>query len=185
MRDFLVWYTNLDVEPFLEGLKRFSDVWAKKGIDVFHQVISMPGVSLLHGFANCREGAHFCLFGKKDADLYKCTRDNLVGGPSLVFHRLLDNVENPMEPDKVVPVTTLNGRKTVQSTDGTVHYLPLGVKTRHLHFPDGDWREVVDLDSPPLVGVQRVLRRVYSNASSLPTLIRPSLPCWVNRLNLI
>ena len=40
-RDFLIWYNNLDVVPFLEALDKQSAVFATKGIDMFKTAISL------------------------------------------------------------------------------------------------------------------------------------------------
>ena len=34
-RDFLVWYNNLDVVPFVEAVEKFQQFYVDKGIDVF------------------------------------------------------------------------------------------------------------------------------------------------------
>ena len=44
-RDFLVWYNNLDVAPFLQALEKQSSVFAEKGIDMFKTATSLPGLA--------------------------------------------------------------------------------------------------------------------------------------------
>ena len=34
-RDFLVWYNNLDVQPFVKAVEKFQNFYFQKGIDVF------------------------------------------------------------------------------------------------------------------------------------------------------
>lgn len=88
LRDFLVWYNNLDVTPFLEAVEKQFQVYREKKIDMFKDAISVPGLSVRWLF-NESEGEEFSipLISKKNADLYKTIRANIVGGPSIVFHR--------------------------------------------------------------------------------------------------
>ena len=87
MRDFLEWYNNLDVEPFCEAIQKMSDFWKEKNIDMLKQGISIPGVTLIYLFATLPQDTFFTLFREKDKDLYYTLRDNMVGGPSIIFHR--------------------------------------------------------------------------------------------------
>ena len=50
-RDFLIWYNNLDVVPFLKALDKQSAVFADKGIDMFKTAISLPGLATSWLFA--------------------------------------------------------------------------------------------------------------------------------------
>ena len=43
LRDFLVWYNNLDVVPFLEALDKMSQFWRRYGVDMLKEAISYPG----------------------------------------------------------------------------------------------------------------------------------------------
>lgn len=86
MRDFLVWYNNLDVEPFIEALEKLTDFYKERHIDTFKDGISVPGLTLKYLFKTNPE-ADFVLFDEKNKDLHQCFKDNLVGGPSIVFHR--------------------------------------------------------------------------------------------------
>ena len=86
MRDFLVWYNNLDVEPFVEGLGKMVDFYKERHIDAFKDGISVPGLTMKYLFKISPE-ATFALFDEKNKDLHQTFKDNLVGGPSIVFHR--------------------------------------------------------------------------------------------------
>ena len=46
LQDFLVWYSNLDVVPFLEGLDKMSQFWHRYGVDMLKEAISLPGPRL-------------------------------------------------------------------------------------------------------------------------------------------
>ena len=49
-RDFLVWYNNRDVVPFLEALKKQSAFYKERGIDMLKDGISVPGLCLKYLF---------------------------------------------------------------------------------------------------------------------------------------
>ena len=88
-KDFLVWYNNLDVEPMLEALKKQSEVYEEKGIDMLKEAISLPGLAVLWKFTYTDNKAQqgLQLLQRADDDLYPLIKNNIVGGPSIVFHR--------------------------------------------------------------------------------------------------
>ena len=107
-KDFLVWYNNLDVEPFLEAMKRQSLIYREKCIDILKSAISPPGFAIRwkfghtprpsfddtcydHGYDGLRMALRssqpICLLDKANSDLHWTIKDNLVGGPSIIFHR--------------------------------------------------------------------------------------------------
>ena len=49
--DFLVWYNNLDVVPFLEAVEKMSQFWQERKIDMFKDGISVPGLTLKYLFS--------------------------------------------------------------------------------------------------------------------------------------
>jgi hypothetical protein len=116
VRDLLVWYNNLDVEPFLKALDKQCDIYARKNIDMLKEALSLLGLSTLWMFesidhpSNLREaydrfedddGGNFWtrlnkavvatrkvqLIDRRNDDLYELYKKNTVGSPSLVFHR--------------------------------------------------------------------------------------------------
>ena len=50
-REFLVWYNNLDVVPFLEAVEKMSTFWQERKIDMFKDGISVPGLTLKYLFS--------------------------------------------------------------------------------------------------------------------------------------
>ena len=48
MRDFLVWYNNRDVVPFLEALDKQFAFYKQQNIDMFKDGVSVPGLTLLY-----------------------------------------------------------------------------------------------------------------------------------------
>ena len=85
MRDYLVWYNNRDVVPFLEALQKQFEFYISKGLDTFKDGLSVPGLCLKHLFSTPE--ANFTLFNQRHADLHQLIKDNNVGGPSIIFHR--------------------------------------------------------------------------------------------------
>ncbi len=87
-RDFLTWYNNLDVQPFVTAVERLQSFYFGKGVDVFKTAISCPGIARQLLFKSARkEGAEFSLFDRSNKDLYQTVKDNIVGGPSIIFTR--------------------------------------------------------------------------------------------------
>ena len=64
-KDFLIWYNNLDVQPFCEALENMSAFWKDKKIDMLRQGISIPGVTLMYLFTSLESGIFFSLFDEK------------------------------------------------------------------------------------------------------------------------
>ena len=85
-RDFLIWYNNLDVVPFLEAIDKMSAFWKDRNIDIFKDGVSVPGLTMKYLFSNV-PNVYFSLFTEKDKDLYYTMKDNNVGGPSIIFNR--------------------------------------------------------------------------------------------------
>ena len=67
-REFLIWYNNLDVQPFCEALQKMCAFWKYKKIDMLRQGISNPGVTLMYLFTTLESGI-FSLFDEKNKDL--------------------------------------------------------------------------------------------------------------------
>ena len=87
MRDFLVWYNNRDVIPFLQAIDKQFAFYQQHNIDMFKDGISVPGLSLLHLFNDLPNNTFFTIFNQTNSDLHKLVKDNIVGGPAIIFHR--------------------------------------------------------------------------------------------------
>ena len=87
LRDFLVWYNNRDLVPFLQAIDRQFAFYQQSGIDMFKQGISVPGLTLLYLFNDLLEKTYFTIFNEKNKDLHDLVKDNIVGGHSIIFHR--------------------------------------------------------------------------------------------------
>ena len=86
-KDFLVWYNNLDVVPFIEAVEKMSQFWQERKIDMFKDGISVPGLTLKYLFSFLGHQTYFSLFDQANSDLYHLIKDNNTGGPSIIFHR--------------------------------------------------------------------------------------------------
>ena len=88
LRDFLVWYNNRDVVPFLQAIDRQFAFYRQRGIDMFKHGISVPGLTLRYLFNDLPEKTYFTNFNEKNKDLHDLVKANIVGGPSIIFHSL-------------------------------------------------------------------------------------------------
>ena len=83
--DFLRWYNNKDVVPTLEAMQKTLAFYHKKGIDMLKLRCTLPNLAniCLHRSTS----AKFYQFTETDEDLLQKTREDMVGGPSIVFTR--------------------------------------------------------------------------------------------------
>ena len=85
MRDFLTWYNNLDVTPFIEAVEKMAAFWESHQIDIFN-FISLPGIAMRFEMEFLkRQNLHLSVFHSEE--LYSLFRENMVGGPSIIFTR--------------------------------------------------------------------------------------------------
>ena len=85
MRDFLVWYNNLDVTPFIEAVEKMKAFWQAHQIDIFN-FISLPGIAMKFEMQFLKQqGIHLSVFNSEE--LYNLFRENMVGGPAIIFKR--------------------------------------------------------------------------------------------------
>ena len=87
MSDYLIWYNNRDVIPFLEAIAKQSGFYKHQNIDMFKDGISVPGLSLLHLFNDLPNDTYFTVLIRTNSDLHELVKDNIVGGPAIIFHR--------------------------------------------------------------------------------------------------
>ena len=86
--DLLEYYNNLDVQPFLCAIAEQTKFYQERGIDMFKDGIGVPGLTLRYLFKTLpSKDVYFSLFSDDQADLHSLLRDNLVGGPSIIFDR--------------------------------------------------------------------------------------------------
>ena len=87
LREYLIWYNNRDVTPFLDAIAKQFAFYRDRDIDMFKDGISVPGLSLLYIFSNLPKDTFFTVFNNTNKDAHKLVKDNIVGGPAIIFHR--------------------------------------------------------------------------------------------------
>ena len=80
MNDYLVWYNNGDEEAVDKQFRFYCQL----GVDMFKDGLSVPGLTLKYLFKT--SSSTFCLYDTKNSDLHDLVRENMVGGPSIIFH---------------------------------------------------------------------------------------------------
>jgi len=85
MIDFLRWYNNCDVIPMVDAINKMFVFYRDKGLDMFKDAISLPGLAYKM-LLTCTE-EKFSLFKEEDKELFYLLKNNIVGGPSIIFHR--------------------------------------------------------------------------------------------------
>ena len=86
-RDFLIWYNNTDVVPFLEAIEKQFHFYKLRHIDMFKDGISVPGLTMTFLFDTLPRDIYFTLFNQKDSHLHDLVRNGITGGSTLIFHR--------------------------------------------------------------------------------------------------
>ena len=81
--DFLKWYKNKDVVPTLEAMQKMIEFYHSKGIDMLKLGCTLPNLAniCLHKSTDSK----FSPFTESDKDLLEKIREDMVGGPSIVF----------------------------------------------------------------------------------------------------
>ena len=84
-KDFLHWYNNKDVVPTLEAMQKILGFYRKKRIDMLKLGCTLPKLAniCLHKSTS----AKFYPITETDKDLLQKIREDMVGGPSVVFTR--------------------------------------------------------------------------------------------------
>ena len=85
--DWLEYYNNLDVNPFLETLEKMKAFYTKLGTDIFKDAVSLPGVSMQYIRRGTLRGRDPPQLYAPSAEAYAMLKGAVVGGPSLVFTR--------------------------------------------------------------------------------------------------
>ena len=80
---FLKWYNNKDVVLTLEAMQKMIEVYHNKGIGMLKLECTLPNLAdiCLHKTRDSK----FHSFTKSDKDLLEKIREDMVGGPSIVF----------------------------------------------------------------------------------------------------
>ena len=121
-KDFLIWYNISDVQPFLQALSKQVEFYQRLGLCMLKDGIGVPGLTLRYLFKTIPDHCYFSLVNEDNKDLHEMMRSQLVGGPSIVFHRYHEK-----------GVTQIRGGKTVASVTGfDANSLYLGSLTKDM-----------------------------------------------------
>ena len=101
------WYNNGDVVPFLEALDKQFAFYKQQNIDMFKDGVSVPGLTLIYLFNELPLDTFFTVFNQTNSDLPLLVKDNIVGGPAIIFHRYHEK-----------DVTKIRGEETCRSILG-------------------------------------------------------------------
>ena len=84
-KDYLMWYNNKDVVPTLEAMQKMIEFYHQKEIDMLKFGCTLPDLAniRLHKSTDSK----FYPFTESDKDLLEKIREDMVGGPSIVFTR--------------------------------------------------------------------------------------------------
>ena len=83
MRDFLMWYNNRDVVPFLDAIDKQFAFYKQQNIDMFKDGVSIPGLTLLYLFNELpRTPSSLSSTRRTAICIYSLKTISLVGRPS-------------------------------------------------------------------------------------------------------
>ena len=72
----------------LQAIENINDFYKNIHIDFIHQAISLPGVTMRVCFNSITDPAiEFHLFNSKNKEIYQLFKENIAGGPSIIFNR--------------------------------------------------------------------------------------------------
>ena len=80
-------------------LKNFN--FYKTCLDMFKDGLTVPGLTLKYLFSTVDKNVTFNLFDKKNQDLFRLIKENIVGGPSIIFHRCHAKTQNNNQTRKI------------------------------------------------------------------------------------
>lgn len=83
--DLLQSYNNCDVKPAIQATKSLADFFKSLKLDIHKDGISISGLTLKYLWMTKEPDCDFQLF-RGNEELYHKYKDNLVGGPSIIFH---------------------------------------------------------------------------------------------------
>ena len=85
-KDFLIYYDNLDVHCFVQAVKKMQQFYFDHHIVLFRLDVSVPIIARQWIFQMAHDvKGSFGLVQPQDNDLYCIIKQNIVGGPSIIF----------------------------------------------------------------------------------------------------
>ena len=72
----------------IHAIENMNEFYKNIHIDFIHQAISIPGIAMRVCFNSITDpAAEFHLFNPNNKDIYRLFKENIVGGPSIIFDR--------------------------------------------------------------------------------------------------
>jgi hypothetical protein len=91
MGDYLKYYNEQDVKPFVKAVIKLRDLYSAMDIDIFKRSVGVPSASRIMLFRTSqKKGVNFALCDESDKDMYLLFKAQLVAGPSIVFTRYME-----------------------------------------------------------------------------------------------
>ena len=92
----------------IQAVEKMNDFYKYTNIDFIHQAITLPGIAkriCLNSITDPNVEIH--LFNKKQHDIYQLFKDNIGGGPSMIYHQNQQAQQsfihnNPNKPCKLI-----------------------------------------------------------------------------------
>ena len=73
--------------PMIHAIENMNEFYKNIRIDFIHQAISIHGVAMRVCFNSITDpAAEIHLFNSKNKDIYQLFKENIVGGPSIIFN---------------------------------------------------------------------------------------------------
>lgn len=85
--DWLEYYNDLDVEPFIEAAGKMKAFYFERGLDIFKDANSLPGVSMQYLLRGTLSGKDAPKLYAPGTEAYELLKAAVSGGPSIVFTR--------------------------------------------------------------------------------------------------
>ena len=74
--------------PMIQAIENIDEFYKNIHIDLIHQAILIPGITMRVCFNSITNPvAEFHLFNPKNKDFFQLFKENIVGGPSIIFNR--------------------------------------------------------------------------------------------------
>ena len=87
VRNTLVYYNNCDLMTFLEATEKQFLFYNSKKLDLFKDGMTVPGLTFKYLFSTVNPDVHFSVIDSQNQDLHRLIKDNITGGPSIIFCR--------------------------------------------------------------------------------------------------
>ena len=151
--DWLEYYNNLDVTPFLVTLEKMKAFYTNIGVVIFKDAVSLPGVSMQYVLRRTLRGRKAPELYAPGKEVYKMLKAAVVGGPSLVFTRKHVAGQTRIRSHKY-PLAGIV--KRIMGFDANSLY----PSTMGKEMPCG--KEFVEHYEDPVQAAQKLIGRMYS-----------------------